>query len=188
MTRVFKTVTVIACRSSDPTDGRGCPQTADASVVWHCLFRRIMLCAANIRYWLSAGRGGFALSPSECLRSSFYVMVYSTEPVSPTQHLEGFKVKCIPALHLTYAAYAACICRGSWFHMVTVFAILPSFAGSKSVIGLEVLGRHDLDWTQGRTSGSDCKAWPELKPGPPADLPPAPLLQSPVKSTAVLCR
>ena len=48
--------------------------------------------AANIRYWLSAGRGGFALSPSECARTSFYVMVYTTETVSPIRHLEGFKV------------------------------------------------------------------------------------------------
>ena len=47
--------------------------------------------AANIRYWLSAGRGGFALSASECIRNAFYVMVYTPEPVSPTRHLEGFK-------------------------------------------------------------------------------------------------
>src|SRR5215510_3613714 len=30
----------------------------------------------GVRYWLSAGPGGFGISPSECLGSSFYVMIY----------------------------------------------------------------------------------------------------------------
>lgn len=34
---------------------------------------------AYVRYFLSAGRGGFGLSSAECLGSSFYVMVYSLD-------------------------------------------------------------------------------------------------------------
>ena len=33
--------------------------------------------AGFVRYMLSAGRGGFGLSGNECIRPSFYVMVYT---------------------------------------------------------------------------------------------------------------
>ena len=33
----------------------------------------------SVRYWLSAGPGGFALGPAECIGSSFYVIVFKQE-------------------------------------------------------------------------------------------------------------
>ncbi|CAL8470838.1 g10380 [Coccomyxa elongata] len=48
----------------------------------------------SIKYWCSAGRGGFGISPLECLRSSFYCMAYKNpEPSDPRQ---GWKVKTSP--------------------------------------------------------------------------------------------
>jgi 4-amino-4-deoxychorismate lyase len=34
---------------------------------------------ASVRYWLSAGPGGFALGPAECVGSSFYVIIFKPE-------------------------------------------------------------------------------------------------------------
>ena len=31
---------------------------------------------ASVRYWLSAGPGGFGLGPAECIESSFYVIIF----------------------------------------------------------------------------------------------------------------
>src|SRR5215475_14622041 len=31
---------------------------------------------ASVRYWVSAGPGGFGLGPGECVHSSFYVMIF----------------------------------------------------------------------------------------------------------------
>ena len=46
----------------------------------------LALCAAaHIRYWLSAGRGGFGLSGFECIQSSFYCQVYTSPPVDVEQ-------------------------------------------------------------------------------------------------------
>jgi 4-amino-4-deoxychorismate lyase len=36
--------------------------------------------AGQVRFWLTAGRGGFALSPEECTEPGFYVMVTSEVP------------------------------------------------------------------------------------------------------------
>ncbi|PSC69405.1 D-amino-acid chloroplastic-like [Micractinium conductrix] len=52
----------------------------------------------HIRYWLSAGRGGFGLSGSECLGPAFYCMVYTHE-VPEEQldvYLRGWRVKTSP--------------------------------------------------------------------------------------------
>ena len=35
---------------------------------------------ASIRYWLSAGPGGFGLAPGECVNGSFYVMIFRAQP------------------------------------------------------------------------------------------------------------
>lgn len=40
-----------------------------------------------MRFWLSAGRGGFGLSASECLTSTFYCVVYTKE--QPEEELDG---------------------------------------------------------------------------------------------------
>src|SRR5215470_15017825 len=34
---------------------------------------------ASVRYWLSAGPGGFGLSSAECVGSSFYVVIFGAE-------------------------------------------------------------------------------------------------------------
>ncbi|HXV80672.1 MAG TPA: aminotransferase class IV [Candidatus Binatia bacterium] len=46
----------------------------------------------SIRYWLSAGPGGFALGPAECIGSSFYVVVFKQEFYPESYYTEGVKV------------------------------------------------------------------------------------------------
>jgi 4-amino-4-deoxychorismate lyase len=46
----------------------------------------------SVRYWLSAGPGGFALGPAECVGSSFYVVVFRAEAYPETYYTEGLKV------------------------------------------------------------------------------------------------
>ena len=55
-------------------------------------------CAGHLRFWLSAGRGGFGLTTKECLWSSFYVMAYTVPDPPPPKvpHLEGVKVCSSP--------------------------------------------------------------------------------------------
>ena len=43
--------------------------------------------AGFVRYWLSAGRGGFGLSGNACLGSAFYCIVYTHE--TPEDKLDG---------------------------------------------------------------------------------------------------
>jgi 4-amino-4-deoxychorismate lyase len=47
---------------------------------------------ASVRYWLSAGPGGFALGPAECTRSTFYVIVFKQEFYPQSYYTEGVKV------------------------------------------------------------------------------------------------
>lgn len=46
----------------------------------------------SVRYWLSAGPGGFALGPAECIGSSFYVIVFKQEFYPESYYSEGVKV------------------------------------------------------------------------------------------------
>ena len=57
--------------------------------------------AGMLRYWIGAGRGGFAISPTECLTSSFYCIMTTLKEGSPTlnpgsDYLRGRKVKTSP--------------------------------------------------------------------------------------------
>jgi 4-amino-4-deoxychorismate lyase len=47
---------------------------------------------ASVRYWLSAGPGGFSLSPAECVGSSFYVMIFRGQTYPEAYYTEGMKV------------------------------------------------------------------------------------------------
>ena len=47
---------------------------------------------ASVRYWLSAGPGGFGLAPGECVSSSFYVMIFRAQPEPERFYTEGVKV------------------------------------------------------------------------------------------------
>jgi 4-amino-4-deoxychorismate lyase len=47
---------------------------------------------AAVRYWLSAGPGGFGLSPVECIGSCFYVIVFKQEAYPERYYTEGMKV------------------------------------------------------------------------------------------------
>src|SRR5574341_788209 len=47
---------------------------------------------AAVRYWLSAGPGGYGLGPAECVGSSFYVVVFKQEAYPETYYTEGIKV------------------------------------------------------------------------------------------------
>ena len=53
-----------------------------------------------MRYWLGAGRGGFGISPLECLHTSFYCMVYKTANAPDSRRsgepLVGWTVKTSP--------------------------------------------------------------------------------------------
>jgi 4-amino-4-deoxychorismate lyase len=47
---------------------------------------------ASVRYWLSAGPGGFGLGPAECVGSSFYVVVFGAEFYPDSFYTRGLKV------------------------------------------------------------------------------------------------
>ena len=47
---------------------------------------------ASVRYWLSAGPGGFGLAPGECVGSSFYVIIFSADFYPDSFYTEGVKV------------------------------------------------------------------------------------------------
>jgi 4-amino-4-deoxychorismate lyase len=46
----------------------------------------------SVRYWLSAGPGGFGLGPAECVGSSFYVIVFKQELYPASYYTDGVKV------------------------------------------------------------------------------------------------
>jgi 4-amino-4-deoxychorismate lyase len=46
----------------------------------------------SVRYWLSAGPGGYGLGPAECTGSSFYVIVFKQEAYPESYYTEGVKV------------------------------------------------------------------------------------------------
>ncbi len=46
----------------------------------------------SVRYWLSAGPGGFGLGPSDCVGSSFYVVIFKQEAYPERYYTEGMKV------------------------------------------------------------------------------------------------
>lgn len=46
----------------------------------------------SVRYWLSAGPGGFALGPGECVGSSFYVIVFNQEAYPESYYSQGIKL------------------------------------------------------------------------------------------------
>lgn len=46
----------------------------------------------SVRYWLSAGPGGFGLGPAECVESSFYVVVFNQEAYPTSYYSHGVKV------------------------------------------------------------------------------------------------
>ncbi len=47
---------------------------------------------ASVRYWLSAGPGGFGLSPAECVGSSFFVVIFGAEFYPDSLYSEGVRV------------------------------------------------------------------------------------------------
>ncbi len=46
----------------------------------------------SVRYWLSAGPGGFGLGPAECVGSSFYVVIFKQDFYPETYYTQGIKV------------------------------------------------------------------------------------------------
>jgi 4-amino-4-deoxychorismate lyase len=46
---------------------------------------------AAVRYWASVGPGGFGLAPSECVGSSFHVMIYAASKSPASVYTEGLK-------------------------------------------------------------------------------------------------
>jgi 4-amino-4-deoxychorismate lyase len=46
----------------------------------------------SVRYWLSAGPGGYGLGPAECVGSSFYVVVFKQEAYPESYYQTGIKL------------------------------------------------------------------------------------------------
>jgi len=46
----------------------------------------------SVRYWLSAGPGGYGLGPAECIASSFYVIVFKQEAYPQSYYRDGMKL------------------------------------------------------------------------------------------------
>ena len=46
----------------------------------------------SVRYWLSAGPGGYGLGPAECIGSSFYVIVFKQEAYPESYYRDGMKL------------------------------------------------------------------------------------------------
>ena len=46
----------------------------------------------SVRYWLSAGAGGYGLGPAECVGSSFYVIVFKQEAYPESYYHDGIKL------------------------------------------------------------------------------------------------
>ena len=46
----------------------------------------------SVRYWLSAGPGGYGLGPAECVHSSFYVIVFKQEAYPASYYHDGIKL------------------------------------------------------------------------------------------------
>ena len=46
----------------------------------------------SVRYWLSAGPGGYGLGPAECVGSSFYVIVFKQEAYPESYYRAGLKL------------------------------------------------------------------------------------------------
>lgn len=46
----------------------------------------------SVRYWLSAGPGGYGLGPAECVGSSFYVIVFKQEAYPESYYHDGIKL------------------------------------------------------------------------------------------------
>ena len=46
----------------------------------------------SVRYWLSAGPGGYGIGPAECVGSSFYVIVFKPEPYPERYYQQGVKL------------------------------------------------------------------------------------------------
>jgi 4-amino-4-deoxychorismate lyase len=46
---------------------------------------------AAVRYWASVGPGGFGLAPSECVGSSFHVMIYAASKTPASVYNDGLK-------------------------------------------------------------------------------------------------
>ena len=46
----------------------------------------------SVRYWLSAGPGGYGLGPAECVGSSFYVIVFKQEAYPESYYQTGVKL------------------------------------------------------------------------------------------------
>src|SRR5262245_42097925 len=46
---------------------------------------------AAVRYWASVGPGGFGLAPSECVGSSFHVMIYAASKTPASAYTAGLK-------------------------------------------------------------------------------------------------
>ena len=46
----------------------------------------------SVRYWLSAGPGGYGIGPAECVSSGFYVIVFKPEAYPDRYYRQGIKV------------------------------------------------------------------------------------------------
>ncbi|GEM_PF-5573189 len=82
--------------------------------------RRAAGATDRCRYWLSAGPGGFALGPAECVGSSFYVIVFKQEAYPESYYRNGVKLvtsRCRSSRRCSRASNRPIIClmcSSSW--------------------------------------------------------------------------
>lgn len=94
--------------------------------------------AGHVRYWLSAGRGGFGLSGNECLGSAFYCVAYTQE--EPEERLDGapppsicLLVCCLPAACRAACLHARCLPACRRRALLVRCCRAPSGRGSMSI-------------------------------------------------------
>jgi hypothetical protein len=77
--------------------------------------------AGHVRYWLTAGRGGFGLSGNECLGSAFYCVVYTKEQEDAKE--DGAR-RC--------AAPACCACCAMLAGLPCLLVLRPAWCSAMS--------------------------------------------------------
>ncbi len=126
--------------------------------------------AGFVRYWLGAGRGGFGLSPRECVAPSFYVVAYETEE-DPDEQMRGWRIKTssVPIKHPYFATLK------SNNYLANVLAIMDAEASGYNTVWrppVHVCALHagqsaarPLKWLQRRPClWTRLALWPRARP------------------------
>jgi hypothetical protein len=131
----------------------------------------------SVRYWLSAGPGGYGLGPAECIASSFYVIVFKQEAYPENYYTEGIKVVTsqVPIKPPLFARI-----KSTNFYSTPVLKLktAPTMASSSTSAGC------------GREFQHERRSSPRLPSSPPASMPsfPASRQRVPIRRAADAAR